>query len=156
MSELYKKIMSDMTKAMKAGNPELLSALRFLVSELRKLEIDKYPPSVGGELTDEDVIGVLQRSVKQHKESIEMFEKGNRPDLVEKEKKELDIIGVYLPEQMGEDEIKTIVEKAVADTGAKTMADIGKVMGVVMPQVKGKADGGMVSKIAKDLLIRGD
>lgn len=156
MSELYKKIMSDMTKAMKAGNPELLSALRFLVSELRKLEIDKYPPSVGGELTDEDVIGVLQRSVKQHKESIEMFEKGNRPDLVEKEKKELDIIGVYLPEQMGEDEIKTIVKKAVADTGAKTMADIGKVMGVVMPQVKGKADGGMVSKIAKDLLIRGD
>jgi uncharacterized protein len=152
MSELYKKISSDMTAAIKAGNPELLSTLRFLVSELRKAEIDKYPPSIGGELSDEDVISVLQKSVKQHKESIEMFEKGNRVDLVEKEKKELEIVNSYLPRQMEEMEVRTIVEKAVVDTGAKTMADIGKVMGVVMGQVKGKADGSVVSRIVKETL----
>jgi len=154
MSELYQKIKADMTVSMKAGNPELLSALRMLVSELRKVEIDKYPPSIGGELTDEDVIAVVQKSVKQHKESIEMFEKGNRADLVEKEKRELEILNSYLPKQMDENEVRSIVVKAVSDTGAKSMTDIGKVMGVIMPQVKGKADGQLVSNIVKELLSR--
>ena len=152
MSELYKKINSDMTAAMKAGNPDLLSTLRFLVSELRRVETDKYPPSVGGQMTDEDVVNVLQKSVKQHKESIEMFEKGNRADLVEKEKKELEVVNSYLPKQMDEEEIRALVEEAISDTGAKTMADIWMVMGAVMPQVKGKADGGTVSGIVKELL----
>lgn len=154
MSELYQKIKSDMTTAMKAGNPELLSVLRMLVSELRRVEIDKYPPSVGGELSDADVITVLQKSVKQHKESIEMFEKGNRADLVEKEKKELEVLNAYLPKQMEEAEVRVIVGKAVSDTGATSMADIGKVMGLVMPQVKGIADGQLVSNIVKELLSK--
>lgn len=152
MSELYQKIENDMKLSMKAGNPDLLSTLRLLVSELRRVETDKYPPSVGGQMTDEDVVNTLQRSVKQHKESIEMFEKGNRPDLVEKEKKELEIISSYLPKQMEEGDVRAIVEKAVLDTGAKTMADIGKVMGIVMPAVKGRADGGLVSRIVKESL----
>ncbi len=152
MSELYQKIKSDMTVSMKAGNPDLLSTLRMLVSELRRVEIDKYPPSVGGELTNEDVLGVLQKSVKQHRESIEMFEKGNRADLAEKEKKELEIVNGYLPKQMEEEEIRAIVEEAISDTGAKTMKDIWMVMGAVMPQVKGKCDGGVVSGIVKELL----
>lgn len=153
MSELYKKINNDMTTSMKAGDPALLSTLRFLVSELRRVEIDKYPPSVGGELTDEDVVSILQKSVKQHKESIEMFEKGNRADLVEKERRELAIVNEYLPKQMEEAEIRAIVEKAVSDTGAKTMADIGKVMGAVMPLIKGKCDGSVVSGIVKEKLM---
>ena len=149
MSELYQKIKTDMTTAMKAGNPDLLSVLRMLVSELRRLEIDKYPPSVGGELTDEDVVLVLQRSVKQHKESIEMFEKGNRADLVEKENKELEVLNAYLPEQMSEGDVRAIVDKVISDAGRD---NFGKVMGMVMGQVKGKADGGLVSKIVKEKL----
>lgn len=152
MSELYKRIKDDMTASLKAGDGEVLSTLRYLVSELRRFEIDKYPPSTGGELTDDDVVSVLQKQVKSHKESIEMFEKGGRSDLVEKETKELSVLSKYLPEQMGEEEVMAIVDKAIADTGVKTMAEIGKVMGVIMPQVKGKADGGMVSRIVKEKL----
>lgn len=149
MSPLYQKISDDMKFAMKAGNPELLGTLRFIVSELRRAEIDKYPPSVGGELSDEDVVNVLQKSVKQHKESIEMFEKGNRADLVEKEKKELEIVSSYLPKQMGKAEVREIVEKTISEIGVK---DFGKIMAAVMMQVRGKADGQTVSQIVKESL----
>lgn len=154
MSPIHKKIQDDLTTGLKAGDSFLVSTLRFLLAEINNLKIAIYPPSVGGDLTDEDIISVLQKQVKSHRESIEMFEKGKRQDLVEKEKKELEILTSYLPKQMEEAEIRGIAEKAVSDTGAKTMADMGKVMGVVMPQVKGKAEGSTVSALVRKLLSK--
>lgn len=151
MSDLYKRIKNDLTVGMKDRNDFLVATLRFLISEIKRLEIDKYTPASPGELSDEDVTSVLQKSIKQHKESIEMFEKGGRQDLVDKERKELRVVSSYLPKQISKEEIRKVVEEVVSKAGKD---NFGKVMGLVMGQVKGKADGQMVSDIVKELLSK--
>ena len=103
-------------------------------------------------LSDEEVIDVISNEIKKRKEAIELYERGKRLELAAKEKKEIEILQKYLPEQMGEDEVKKIIEAALSNTGAKEMKDMGKVMGMITPQLKGKADMTLVSKIVKDLL----
>jgi len=115
-----------------------------LLSAITYFEIDKGKDY---EASDQDVLDVIQKEAKKHRESIEMYEKGNRPELAEKETQELQILMSYLPEQLNEGKITEIVKSAVEKTGATTKQDIGKVMGIVMPQVKGKADGNLVSRI---------
>jgi len=105
-------------------------------------------------LTDEEIIEVIYSEIKKRKEAIDLYEKGNRPELAGKEKKEVEILQSYLPEELSEEEIKKIAEEAIGKTGAKEIKDMGKVMGIITPQVKGKADMSLVSKIVKESLMR--
>lgn len=144
---LKERLKADMKEAMKAKDKVRLSTIRMINSLIKNAEIEKR-----GELTDEEIIQLLMKYAKQRKESIEMYEKGGRQDLVEKEKAELAIVESYLPEQMSEEEIREIVKKAIEEVGAESVKDMGKVMKIVMPKVKGKADGSLVNKIVKELL----
>jgi uncharacterized protein YqeY len=142
-------IKSDMGQALKAGDKPRLSVLRLLISAISYAEIDKQK-----KLDDSDVIDVLSKEAKKRKESIEAFEKGNRQDLVDKEKAELAIIAQYMPQQMSRDEIIAIVQKAINETGVKTPAEKGKVMGKVIPLTKGRAEGKEVNDIVTELLSK--
>ncbi|WP_103664279.1 GatB/YqeY domain-containing protein [Gracilimonas amylolytica] len=145
------KIISDIKEAMKAKDQDKLRVLRSLKAKLMEKEISERK---GGEakLTDEQAVEVLMKAAKQRKESIDQFEDGGREDLAENEKRELKIIDAYLPEMMSEDEVRGVVKQKIEQLGASGMQDIGKVMGPLMGQLKGKADGSMVSRIVKEEL----
>ena len=132
---------------MKSGDKERLSTVRMLMSAIKYKEVDAHR-----ELTDEETIAVISTLVKQRQDSIEQFTKGNRMDLAEKETKELAVLRGYLPPQLTETEVRDIIKKAAAETGATGQKDMGKLMKVVMPQVKGKADGKLVNDIVKEML----
>ncbi len=144
---LKEKIDEDIKSAMKTREELRLSALRMLKAAIGNAEIAKKKT-----LVDEDIISLLQTAVKQRKDSAEQFGAGNRPELAEKEKAEIKILEAYLPAQLGEQEVRELVAKAVADTGAAGAKDIGKVMGKLMPLVKGKADGGLVNRLVREIL----
>ncbi len=146
---LQEKINNDLKDAMKARDALKTSCLRMIIADIKNTSIAKQR-----KLKDEDIIEVLQRQVKQHKDSIEGFKKGDRQDLADKETKELEIIRGYLPEQLTPDEIKDIVKQAIKETGAKERKDIGKVMGVIMGKVKGRAEGKLVNKIVIEQLTK--
>ena len=147
---LKKKLQEELKQSMLARNVLKTSVLRMLLSALNYYEIQKG--GAGYEATDEDVLTVIQKEAKQRRDSIEEFKKANRMELVDKETKELEMLQAYLPQQMSEEEIKSLIKDSINQTGAKTIADMGKVMGILMPKVKGKADGGLVSKIVKESL----
>ena len=147
---LKQKLQGELRQSMLARDALKTSVLRMVLSSVNYYEIQKG--GAGYEATDEDVLSVIQKEAKQRRDSIEEFKKANRPELVEKETKELEMLQVYLPQQMGEEEIKKLVIGVIKETNAKGMQDIGKVMGTLMPKVKGKADGGLVSKIVKESL----
>ena len=144
------KLQEDLRKSMLAKDEVRTSTLRMLISAIGYYEIQEG--GAGYEAKDEDVIEVLGREIKKHRESIKMYQKGNRPELAKKENNELKILQKYLHEQISEDEVKNFVKEAIVQTGAKTITDMGKVMGALMPKVKGKADGSLVSKIVKEEL----
>lgn len=139
-----------MKAAMLAKEEMRLSTIRMLKSAIQYHEIQKG--GAGYEATDEDVLEVVGREIKKRKESIELYEKGGRQELADKEKKELEILQTYLPEQLSEDEVRKLVADAISLTGAKTIQEMGKVMGALMPQTKGKADGQLVSSIVRESL----
>jgi uncharacterized protein YqeY len=147
---LKKKLQEELKQSMLARNVLKTSVLRMLLSALNYYEIQKG--GAGYEATDEDVLSVIQKEAKQRRDSIEEFKKANRMELVDKETKELEMLQAYLPRQMSEEEIKSLVEDSINQTGAKTISDIGKVMAVLMPRVKGKADGGLVSRVVRESL----
>jgi len=136
-----------MKSAMKSQESTKLGCLRMLIAEIKKKEIDKRSPLDESEI--QKVIGTL---IKQRNESVIAFEKGGRADLVEKEKEEIAILKAYLPEQLSESEILAIVESAVAETQAKTAADMGKVMKAVLAKVAGRADGKLVNDLVRKKL----
>lgn len=146
--KLEETLNQDLQNAMKAQEADKLIVLRMVKAALVNFKIEKKKE----QLTDEDVIDIIQKQAKQRRESIESFEKASRQDLADKEKKELMILQAYLPKQMSDDEIKAIAQKVIASTGAKTKADSGKVMKDLMPLVKGKADGKKVNEILAGLL----
>lgn len=148
---LIDKLKSDLKKATLNKDSTRVGTIRLLLASIHNKEIELRGQKK--KLNEEDVLGVLQGQTKQRKESIEEFKKGGRADLVANEESELKIIKEYLPEQMSGDEIKKIVEKAIDETGASGVQDMGKVMGKVMVQLRGKADGGMVSKVVRECLI---
>ncbi len=145
---LYQTIEQDMRSALKQGDTIKLSVLRMAVSAMKMLMIEKNLKTV----EDGDTLQVIQRHVKQHKESIEQFKKGNRNDLAEKEMAELKILEGYMPKQLSEDEILNIVKECINQSGAATKADAGKVMKLAMEKVKGKADGKVVNQLVIGLL----
>lgn len=140
-------ITKGITESMKAGQKERLSTLRMLLSAIKYKEVDAKH-----QLGDEEVVAVVSTLVKQRLDSIEQFTKGNRPDLADKEQAELVILKAYLPPQLSADEIREIVKKAAAETGASGAKDMGKLMKAVMPHVKGKSDGKLVNDIVKEVL----
>ena len=147
---LKEKITQDLKTAMKAGETKRRDTLRLLDSAIKNVEIEKQKRETG--LSDEEVLEVIARAVKQRQDSIRQFEQGGRPDLAEIEKDELAILMPYLPEQLSEQDIAAIAKEVIAETGAKNIADLGKVMGQIMGKVKGKADGNAVREIAKKIL----
>ncbi len=149
---LIDQLNQDLKAAMFAHDEKVVSTLRYLLSALRNEEIALRSRSGGTAdqvLGDEAVISIISRQVKQHHESIESFKTGNRPDLVIKEEEELAILKKYLPEQMSDEELIKLVSEAITSTGAVNQADFGKVMGFLMPKVKGKVDGGRAAQLVK-------
>ena len=144
---LKDKLQEDLKDAMRSGDVERRSVIRYLRSEVHNAEIAKQ-----ADLDEEAVIGVLTRQAKQRRDSIDAYKQVNRTDLVEKEEGELAIILEYLPEQMSDDEITELATAAIAETGATGPKDMGKVMGKIMPETRGKADGSKVSAIVNGLL----
>lgn len=147
---LKQKLRDELKQSMLAKNVLKTSVLRLLLSAINYYEIQKG--GAGYEATDEDVLQVIQKEAKQRKDSIEEFKKAARQELVDKEAKELEMLQAYLPQQMNEEEIKKLAIDAIKETNAKGMQDIGKIMGLLMPKVKGKADGSLVSKIVREEL----
>lgn len=147
---MKEKIAEDMKSAMKAGDKLRLETLRTLRAALLEKEIERR--GAGKLMTEEDEIGVLMSSAKKRRESIELFQKGNRSDLVAQEEKELSIIHEYLPTQMSEAEIIVTIERIVAEAGASAPGDFGKVMPLVMKQLKGRADGRLIQELVKKRL----
>lgn len=144
------QLREDLKQSMLAKDEIKTSTLRMVISAIGYFEIEKG--GAGYEATEEDVQTVISRQVKQRKDAIEQFETAGRSDLVGKEMKEMTILQSYLPEQMSEEDIKKLVQEAIAQTHAASSQDMGKVMGVLMPKVKGKADGSLVSKVVKEAL----
>jgi uncharacterized protein YqeY len=147
---LKERMSTDLKTAMKSGDKLRLETLRTLRAVLLEKEIEKRGSGPG--MTPEDELTVLTGAAKRRKESIEQFRNGGRPELADQEEQELKIIQEYLPKPMGEDEITAVIRGAIAETGASSPADFGKVMPLVMKQVKGKADGKLVQELVKKLL----
>ncbi len=144
---INEKLMEDMKAAMKSGDKLRLETIRGLRSQFKNTQIEKKR-----ELTEEEEIQVLMSAAKKRKESIELFRSGNRPERAAEEEKELEIIQQYLPAQMGMDEVAELVNRVIQDIGAVSIKDMGKVMGKMMPLVKGKADGKLVQEVVQKRL----
>jgi uncharacterized protein YqeY len=141
---LKARITEDMKSAMKAKETARLGAIRLLLAAIKQKEVDERI-----ELDDAQVIAVIEKMLKQRKDSITQYEAAQRQDLADAEKAEVAVLSAYMPQAMGADEVAAIVAKAIADSGAQAPADMGKVMALVKPQIAGRADMGEVSKLVK-------
>ena len=146
MMSIEEQLLQDMKLAMKAGKKLELETIRMLRAQIKTTSIDKKD-----ELTDSEVTQVLQKEAKKRKEAIEMYQSGGREDLVNKETAELEIIATYLPEQLSDEELDSIIKETVSMLQITSEKDVGRVMGAVMPKVKGKADGKVVQQKVKDI-----
>jgi uncharacterized protein YqeY len=146
---LEQKVMVDLKTAMLAKDEKSLRSLRAIKAAIINL---KTSEGFAGEIKEDDEIKLLQKLVKQRKESLEIYEKQNREDLAEKEQEEISVIEKFLPKQMSGDELKVIIEKIIKDTGASSQADMGKVMSMANKQLAGKADGKTIASVVKEIL----
>jgi uncharacterized protein YqeY len=144
---LKSQITEDMKTAMKAGDKERLKAVRLMLAAIKQIEVDKRI-----ELDDTAVLAVLTKMVKQRRDSIEQFEKGNREDLAEIERAEITVLEGYLPEQLGADELAAMVDEVIQASGAESIRDMGKVMGQIKAKAAGRADMGALSTLVKERL----
>ena len=147
MSDLQKQIQDSVISAMKSGEKERLKIIRLMTSAMKQIEIDERI-----ELDDARIIAILDKMVKQRRESISQFKTAGRDDLVKQENYEIDIIQEFLPQALSEEEVDAIVSQAIEQTGASSIKDMGKVMGLVRPQIIGRADMGEVSGRIKSTL----
>jgi len=147
MSELKKQIQDAVIIAMKSGEKERLGIIRLMTSAIKQIEVDERI-----DLDDARIIAILDKMVKQRRESISQFKTAGRDDLVKQESYEIDIIQEFLPQALSEEEVDDIVNQAIAQTGASSIKDMGKVMGLVKPQIIGRADMGEISGRIKSLL----
>ncbi len=146
---LKDRIEEELKNALRQKEKVKLSTLRLLKASLHNAEIEKKE-----ELNDDEVIEIVAREVKKRKEAIEEYNKGNRPDLAQKESEEKGILEEYLPEQLSEEEIKKIIDEVINEVEASEPNDVGKVMGQVMPKVKGRADGKVVNQLVREALSK--
>ncbi len=145
---LRERIDSDIKNAMKSGEKDKVSALRMLVAAIKNRQIDKRPEP----LTENDMQDTVRSLIKQRKDSIEQFAKGGRQDLVAKETAEVTVLEVYLPQQLPREEVERMVREAIAQTGAQSAKDMGKVMKALMPVIAGRADNKLLSELVKNAL----
>ena len=144
---LQARILADMKEAMRAKDQTRLEAVRLLRAAIQRREVDEQI-----ELNDEAVLAIVQKMIKQGRDAIEQFERGNRSDLVDSETQALKVLEVYLPKQLDESEIQQLLEQAMSETGAASQRDIGKVMGWLKSRIQGRADMGSVSSAVKQRL----
>ena len=151
---LKERLAEELKAAMRAKDAVRLRTIRSLRAALMEREIAERH---GGEavLTEEQELAVVQKQAKQRRDAIEQYEQAGREDLAAKEREELEVLKEYLPRQLGEDEVRTVVERIIAETGASSPRDMGKVMGLAMKELRGKADGRMVQAVARRLLSDG-
>jgi uncharacterized protein YqeY len=162
---LKQQIQADAKEALKQGNQLTLAVLRMAISTIgskekdKRYKISKEKPEMKEEeliqeaqLSDEEVLNSLSSEIKKRKDAIELYEKGGRPELAAKEKEEITILQKYLPEQLSTDQLRKLIEAAIKETGATSVKEMGKVMGILTPKIKGKADNKEVSNIIKELL----
>lgn len=147
---LQEQLAKDLITALKAKDEVKVGVLRFLQAAIKNMVIDGR--ANGKEVGDAEILEVIAKQVKQRNDSIAQYKTGGREDLAQKEEAEKAILQSYLPAQMSEDEVRKLVQEAVAATGVKGPQEMGKVMGALMPKVKGKADGQVVSRIVKEML----
>lgn len=146
-SELLAQLNSELKNAMKSGDKRKTEVLRFLKANLQNLMLAKRES-----FSPDDETAFLMVESKRRKEAIQLYERGNRPDLVDREQFELDLITRYLPEQLGDEELEGMVQDVIAQAQATSSKDVGRVMGIIMPKIKGKADGKRVQDIVKQQL----
>jgi uncharacterized protein len=164
---LKQNIKSNTIEALKLGDQFLVGTLRMLSASIvtkekdKRYKISKEKPNATeevlakeSELTDEQIIEVISSEIKKRKDAIVLYEKGNRPELADREKKEIEILKKYLPEQLSDEELRKLVKESITKVGAKEIKDTGKVMSDLMPKVKGKADNSEISKIIKEFLSK--
>jgi uncharacterized protein len=144
---LTERLTEDMKQAMKDKDKIRLSVIRMVRTAIKNAEIDLHKT-----LSDDDVIAVLNRELKQRRDSLQAFESAARQDLADAAKQEIEILVGYLPAQLTEDEVRALVQEAVAETGATGKSDMGKVMSALMPKVKGRADGKLVNQLVQQAL----
>lgn len=151
---LKERLAEELKAAMRAKDAVRLRTIRSLRAALMEREIAERH---GGEavLTEEQELAVVQKQAKQRRDALEQYEQAGREDLAAKEREELEVLKEYLPRQLGEDEVRTVVERIIAETGASSPRDMGKVMGLAMKELRGKADGRMVQAVARRLLSDG-
>ena len=148
---LEEKIMAEMKEAMKAKNEGTLRGLRAIKAEIIKA---KTEPGAGGTITAEKEVAMLQKMMKQRRDSLEIYQQQSRSDLATKEQEEMAVIERFLPKQLTEAELRTELQAVIAETGASSPADMGKVMGVASKKLAGRADGKTISALVKDLLAK--
>lgn len=146
---LTEQLQADMKTAMRDGDAHRRDTLRMVIAAAQNAAKEKREP-----LSDEEALAVITKQVKTRRESIKAFREAGRDDLADKEQSEIDVLEPYLPEQMGEDEVRALVVEAVAATGATSPRDMGKVMGALMPKVKGRADGKLVASLVNEELAK--
>lgn len=147
MSQLKEQLQADVKEAMKNKEAFKRDTLRLIMSMLKQIEVDERK-----ELSDEDIIKIMQKAVKQRQDAIQQYKAGHRDDLAEKEQQEIDIIESYLPAQMDDDALEAALKTVIAEVGAESMKDIGKVMGSASKKLSGQADGKRINEMAKKLL----
>lgn len=141
------KLNQDLKEALKAKDEVKLRTVRMLLAAIKNFEVEKMGPA-----TDEEIFQIMSKEIKKRQEAIEMYEKGGRPDLAQAEKQEIEVIQSYMPNQLSEEEIRELARKVISEMNLKSPKDVGTAMKVIMPQVKGRADGKLVNKIVSELL----
>ncbi len=144
---LKTQLRDALTVALKAGDSQRKMTLRMALASIKNAEVEAR-----GELDEERVLGLLQKEVKSRQETIEGAEQANRPDLIEKAELEIEILSEFLPQPLTTDELRALVEEAIQESGADSIDDIGQVMGVLMPKIRGKADGKEANQIVREML----
>lgn len=147
MSNLKERINDDVKTALRNKDKDRLVTLRMITAAIKQKEVDERV-----ELDDTRVLAIIDKMARQHRDSIQQYEAAGRADLVDKEKSELAIVQSYLPEQLGEDELKKLIQAAIQSVGATSVKDMGKVMGIIRPQVQGRADMTRTGELVKALL----
>ena len=147
MPSLKEQITADMKSAMKNGDKGRLATIRLILAAVKQVEVDTRE-----DVDDQSMLAILDKMAKQRRESISQFEQAEREDLVAKETQELNIITEFLPKALSEEEISELIDQAMQDTAASSMKDMGKVMGILKPQIQGRADMGKVSQLIKSRL----